>query len=154
MLLFILSLLRLRAYLDVILMACAIYNICTWWRDQMETFSALLILCAGNSPVIGESPSQSPVTRSFDVFFDPCLSGWINNGEAGDLRRHHAHYDVIVMYHDSRNTNRCQISIAIAKQYIYNNHYHLSSHLRKETHMFNIIVTMPEPLWLTHINVV
>ena len=42
----------------------------TWWRHQMETFSALLALCAGNSPVIGEFPSQRPVTRSFDVFFD------------------------------------------------------------------------------------
>ena len=36
----------------------------------METFSALLAICAGNSPVIGEFPSQRPVTRSFDVFFD------------------------------------------------------------------------------------
>ena len=41
-----------------------------WWRHQMETFSALLALCAGNSPVAGEFPSQRPVTRSFDVFFD------------------------------------------------------------------------------------
>ena len=36
----------------------------------METFSALLAICAGNLPVTGEFPSQSPVTRSFDVFFD------------------------------------------------------------------------------------
>ena len=36
----------------------------------METFSALLALCVGNSPVTGEFPSQRPVTRSFDVFFD------------------------------------------------------------------------------------
>ena len=42
----------------------------TWWRHQMETFSALLDLCAGNSPVPGEFPSQRPVTRSFDAFFD------------------------------------------------------------------------------------
>ena len=41
----------------------------TWWRHQMETFSALLALCA-NSPVTGELPAQRPVTRSFDVFFD------------------------------------------------------------------------------------
>ena len=33
-------------------------------------FSALLALCVGNSPVTGEFPSQRPVTRSFDVFFD------------------------------------------------------------------------------------
>ena len=42
----------------------------SWWRHQMETFSALLALCAENSPVTGEFPSQRPVTRSFDVFFD------------------------------------------------------------------------------------
>ena len=42
----------------------------TWWRHQMETFSALLTICAGNSLVTGESPAQRPVTRSFDVFFD------------------------------------------------------------------------------------
>ena len=36
----------------------------------METFFALLALCAGNTPVTGESPSQRPVTQGFDVFFD------------------------------------------------------------------------------------
>ena len=34
-----------------------------------------------------------------DVFFHMCLkNGWVNNGEAGDLRHHRAHYDVIVMF--------------------------------------------------------
>ena len=42
----------------------------TWWRHQMETFSALLVICAGNSPVTGEFPAQRPVTRNFDVFCD------------------------------------------------------------------------------------
>ena len=42
----------------------------SWWRHQMETFSALLAICEGNSPVPGEFPTQRPVTRSFDVFFD------------------------------------------------------------------------------------
>ena len=41
-----------------------------WWRHQMETFSTLLAICAGNSPVTGEFPAQRPVTRSLDVFFD------------------------------------------------------------------------------------
>ena len=41
---------------------------------QMETFSALLALCAGNSPVTGESPFQKPVMQSFDVFFDLSLN--------------------------------------------------------------------------------
>ena len=36
----------------------------------METFSALLAICAGNSPVPGEFSAQRPVKRSFDVFFD------------------------------------------------------------------------------------
>ena len=42
----------------------------SWWRHQMETFSALLAICAGNSPGTGEFPAQRPVTRSFHVFFD------------------------------------------------------------------------------------
>ena len=46
----------------------------TRWRHQMETFSALLALCAGNSLVTGEFLSQRPVTRSFHVFFDLCLN--------------------------------------------------------------------------------
>ena len=36
----------------------------------MESFSALLVICAGNSPVTREFPTQRPVTRSFDAFFD------------------------------------------------------------------------------------
>ena len=47
-----------------------IYCNMPWWRHQMETFSALLTFCAGNSPVTGEFPSQRPVTRIFDVFFN------------------------------------------------------------------------------------
>ena len=41
-----------------------------WWPHQMETFSALLTVCAGNSLVTGEFPTQRPVIRSFDVFFE------------------------------------------------------------------------------------
>ena len=64
----------------------------------METFSALPALCAGNSPVTGEFPSQRPVTRRFHVFFMfAWINSWVNNRETGDLRRHRAHYDVIVI---------------------------------------------------------
>ena len=46
----------------------------------------------------GGFPAQRPVTRSFDVFFDLCLNKrFVNNREAGDLRRHRGHYDVKVM---------------------------------------------------------
>ena len=48
----------------------AVYEPFTWWCHQIETFSALLAICAGNSPVTGEFPAQRPVTRSFNVFFD------------------------------------------------------------------------------------
>ena len=36
----------------------------------MEECSALLAICAGNSPVPGEFPAQRPITQSFEVFFD------------------------------------------------------------------------------------
>ena len=48
----------------------------------METFSALLAICAGSLPVSGEFPAQRPVTRSFDVFFDLRLNEWMS--KAGD----------------------------------------------------------------------
>ena len=68
----------------------------TWWRHQRETFSALLAICAGNSPVRGEFPAQRPVMRSFDVFFDLCLNkrlskqswGWRFETLSRPLRRH------------------------------------------------------------------
>ena len=37
----------------------------------METFSALLALCEGNSPVTGEFPSQRLVTLSYDFLSGP-----------------------------------------------------------------------------------
>ena len=73
-------------------------NVNTWWRHQMETFSAWLAICAGNSPVPGEFPVQRPVMRSL-TFSLICvwIKGWVNNREAGDLRSYRTHYDVIVM---------------------------------------------------------
>ena len=60
----------------------------------METFSASLAICAGNSRVTGEFLSQRPVTRSFDALFAQRLNKRLsNNREAGDLRRHRAHYE-------------------------------------------------------------
>ena len=40
------------------------------WRHQMETFSALLAICADNSPVTDEFPAQRPMTQSINVYFD------------------------------------------------------------------------------------
>ena len=55
----------------------------SWWRHQIETFSALLAICAGNSPVTGEFPAQRPVTRSFDVFFDLRLNARLSKQSWG-----------------------------------------------------------------------
>ena len=54
-----------------------------WWRHQMETFFALLALCAGNLPVTGEFPAQKPATPSFNVFFDLRLNEWLSKQSWG-----------------------------------------------------------------------
>ena len=65
----------------------------------METFSALLAICAGR---IHRSPVNTPLKgqwRGALMFSLICvwINGWVNNREAGDLRRYLAHYDVTVM---------------------------------------------------------
>ena len=75
-------------------------NLSSWWRHQMETFSTLLAICAGNTPAIGEFPWQRPVTRSFDVFFDCALNkrlskqswGWWFETKSRSLWRHFNEY--------------------------------------------------------------
>ena len=60
----------------------------------METFSGLLAICAGNTPVTGEFHAERPVTRSFDVFLNlsPLLSiqwwGWWFKTPSRPLWRH------------------------------------------------------------------
>ena len=65
----------------------------TRWRNQRETFSALLAVCAGNSPHKGQR-------RGALIFSLMCagINGWVNNRVAVDFRRHSALYDVIAMY--------------------------------------------------------
>ena len=65
-----LALMQIMAWRRIIIWTSDIQCRChfyPWGRHQMETFSALLALCAGNSPVTGEFPSERPETRSFDV---------------------------------------------------------------------------------------
>ena len=85
----------------------------SWWRHQMETFSVSLALCGGNLLVAGVFHSQRPVTRSFDIFSDLRPKNvWANNRDAGDLRRHRAHRDVIVMIRQSYFTGMLGAIIA------------------------------------------
>ena len=69
-----------------------------WWRHQMETFSALLALCAGNSPVPVNSPHKGQWRGAlmFSLIY-AWINDWVNNREADDLRRQRSHHDVIVM---------------------------------------------------------
>ena len=90
------------------------YHICSWWRHQMETFSALLAFGAGNSPVSGKFPAQRPVARSFDVFFDLRLNqrlskqpwGWWYETPSRPLWRHRngyfhsSSYRLFIVRHD------------------------------------------------------
>ena len=74
----------------------------TWWRHQMETFSALLALCMGNSPVTGEFPEQRLVTRSFDFFILSKQSWcWWFETPSRSLWRHCNEYTLIrqLFYH-------------------------------------------------------
>ena len=67
----------------------------------------------GNPPVASELPSQRPVTRSFDVYFDLRLDKRLSK-HASDLRHHHDHYDVTVMWRgDARNEGICRSNICL-----------------------------------------
>ena len=54
-----------------------------WWRHQLQSFSALLAICAWNSPVTGKFSPQRPVTRGFAVFFDLLLNKWLSKQRWG-----------------------------------------------------------------------
>ena len=71
----------------------------TWWSHQMETFVALVAICAGNSPVTGEFPAKGQWRGTLMLFFIwAWINGWVNNRKTVDLTRHRAYYDVIVLY--------------------------------------------------------
>ena len=63
-----------------------------WWRHQMGLFYVLLTVCAVNSPHKG----QWRGALIFSLIY-AWPSGWVNNRDAGDLRRHRLFYDVIIM---------------------------------------------------------
>ena len=60
--------------------------------------SALLAICAGNSPVTMNSPHKGQWRRAL-MFSLICawIHRWVNNGQAVDLKRNVVHYDVTVM---------------------------------------------------------
>ena len=84
------------------------YHFC--WRcghDDVIKWKHLLALCSGNS----YSPHKGQCRRA--LFFSlicTWINGWVNNREAGDLRWHCAHYDVIVINGYKRNWGICSHS--------------------------------------------
>ena len=72
----------------------------SWWRHEMEIFPRNWPFVRG----IHQSPVNSPHKsqwRGALMFSLICawINDWVNNREAGDLRRYRAHYVVIVMWY-------------------------------------------------------
>ena len=101
-----------HSFAYVIKVACLAYNVVlpslsnsillevtqSWWRHQLKTFSVLLVLCEG----IHQSPVDSPHKGQWGgalMLFLICVwtNCWANKRDAGDLRRHCAHYDATVI---------------------------------------------------------
>ena len=74
------------------------YWFVAWSRHQMETFSALQALWEGNPPVTVGFPHKGQWLGAL-MFSLICArtNDWATNQYAGDLRRHHIHYNVTVM---------------------------------------------------------
>ena len=109
----------------------ALGELLPWWRHQRETFSALLAICAGNSPVPGEFPHKDQ-WRGDLMFSLICvwINGSVNNREAGDLRHYRANYDVIVM---TICSSKCLLPVR---------HQVITSNLRHHDHSFNTFIKL------------
>ena len=79
-----------------------------WLVYPCSSAATIVTSSSGNifrvtGPLCGEftgSPVNSPHKgqwRGALIFSLICINGWVNNYEAGDLRRHRVHYDVTVM---------------------------------------------------------
>ena len=75
----------------------------SWWRHQMKHFPRYWSFVWGihRSPVNSPHKGQWRISLMFSLIYAR-INGWVNTGEAGDLRHHHAHYDAILMF-----TNTC-----------------------------------------------
>ena len=82
-------------------------------RHQIETFSVLLALREGNPLSWGESTGLQ--WRAALMFSLICAwtNGWANNRDAGDSRRHCAHYDVTVVEHLTQFVLFCEFQFDI-----------------------------------------
>ena len=103
-----------------------------WWRHQVEhfphywSFVGEIHRSTVNSPHIGQ-------WRGALMFSLICvwINVWLNNREAGDLRRHRAHYDVTVMPHANREATLLDLNVPAGI-------YHLDPLLIKTTAVSSI----------------
>ena len=105
----------------------------SWWFHQMETFSTLLTLCAGNSLAPVNFPHKGQWPRAL-VFSLICtwINNWVNNGDDSDLKHHHAHYDITVMFW--KNWINCWYPGSSSYQYI---NSHAIAYLCKKVLVFH-----------------
>ena len=70
----------------------------TWWRHQTKHFPRYWPFVRGihRSPVNSSHKGQWRGALMFSLIC-AWINSWVNNHEAGDLRRHRANYDVMVM---------------------------------------------------------
>ena len=85
------------------------HQLLSWWRHQMEIFSALLTICAGNSPVPGEFPAQKSVMWLFDVLFylglnkrlsKPSWRWWFETLSHPLWRHHNFNFMITMSWHN------------------------------------------------------
>ena len=77
-------------------------------------FSAIGHLCGDSS-----CPRWIPHTKAIAAeLWCVWINNWVNNREAGDLRRHCAHYDFIVMLNSKFHRNLCICQGKMSKGYI------------------------------------
>ena len=70
----------------------------SWWRRKWKYFLRYWPFVRGihQSPVKSPHKGQWRGALMFSLIYT-WMDGWVNDREAGDLRRHRAHYDVTVM---------------------------------------------------------
>ena len=91
----------------------------TWWRHQMEAFSASQDFCERNprAPADSHHKCQWCGALVFSLIFGWAY-GWANNWDAGDLRRHGIHCDITLMLYN-RTKKRCKAITMHIATYIF-----------------------------------
>ena len=107
----------------------------------------------GTGPLCGEFTGHRriPRTKGSDaelwcfLWSAPWINGWVNNREAGDLRRYRIHYDVIVMpfWHNRDNANQNKIVCIFYGTYMYLLQYPIKP--RNHLHNCPVIITATFP---------